>query len=66
MDRYLSIPTIAKALDTPPRTVRRWLSSGRLPGGVRIGRAWRVHEADLRAYLDARRSTPRPSQPPAA
>ena len=53
---YLTVSEVAKRLKVTPLTVRRWLNSGSLAGiqlGDRAG--WRITEADLQAFLDARR-----------
>jgi excisionase family DNA binding protein len=53
---YLTVQEVAERLRVTPLTVRRWLNSGALSGihlGNRAG--WRISEADLSAFLEARR-----------
>jgi excisionase family DNA binding protein len=53
---YLTVNEVAARLKVTPLTVRRWLNAGSLAGiqfGDRAG--WRVTEADLQTFLDARR-----------
>jgi excisionase family DNA binding protein len=45
------IPTAARLLDTPERTIGAWLREGRL-SGVKVGRSWRVRVSDIKALLD--------------
>ncbi len=53
MESLLSIDDAAAALKSHPETVRRFIREGQL-AGVKLGRSWRVREADLRAFVDAR------------
>ena len=46
----LTVEAVAEALQLSPRTIRRLIDAGQLPAH-RIGRAVRVSEADLHAYL---------------
>lgn len=48
---------VAQKLQLHPRTVRRLLTSGELPGKRVGGREWRVSAAALRAYIE----TPAPA-----
>ena len=53
---YLTVSEVATRLKVTPLTVRRWLHAGSLAGiqlGDRAG--WRITEADLQRFLDARR-----------
>jgi excisionase family DNA binding protein len=54
--RLLTVEEVAARLRAQPETVRRWLRAGELrgarPGGKKLG--WRVTEADLRRFLEAR------------
>lgn len=47
---YLRVREIATLLRIDVKTVRRWIAADRLPA-TRVGRDWRVHRADLKAYL---------------
>ena len=55
LPRLLSIPHIAKHLGVCTKTVRRLIQSGELLA-TRVGRAIRVTETDLDAYLARGRS----------
>ena len=50
--RLYSVEELAGILDLHPKTVRRFIREGKLRGS-KIGRSWRVHEADLREYAHA-------------
>lgn len=49
---WLSVPTIAERTDSSESTVRRWITSGRLPA-ARIGGVVRVRAEDLDALFEA-------------
>lgn len=51
--RWLSLHDVAQRTGVTPRTVRRWLRSGLLPGRQLGGRCahWRVEEGELRTRL---------------
>ena len=53
MESLLSIDETAEKLKSHPETVRRFIREGQL-AGVKLGRSWRVREADLRAFVEAR------------
>ncbi len=59
----MAVPTfytpeeVAAQLKVARRTVYTWLSRGQLRGS-RLGNLWRITEADLHAFLDARRNWP--------
>ena len=61
-DQALSISRLAERLDVSGRTARRIIESRQLKAH-RIGRQWRVFEADLQDYLarQANRQTSRQS-----
>jgi excisionase family DNA binding protein len=48
--QFFTIAAVAQRLDFSPRTVHRWIANGELVVH-RIGRAVRVSEADLNAFL---------------
>ncbi|MEP1197930.1 helix-turn-helix domain-containing protein [Tateyamaria sp.] len=50
---YLSVKDVAAVFRIHPKTVRRWIASGRLPA-TRLGRDWRIARADVKALLAAR------------
>jgi len=47
----LTLATVADRLGVAESTVRTWCNSGRLEGFKLNGRAWRVRESALEAYL---------------
>ncbi|MDS4021625.1 MAG: helix-turn-helix domain-containing protein [Candidatus Competibacter sp.] len=49
MNRVFTVQEAAEALRTHPNMIRRLLQQGRL-GGFRLGRAWRITDADLDLY----------------
>jgi len=49
----LSLPTIAEQLDISWWTVRKWIDSGVLKA-VKLGRQYRVEEAELARFLKER------------
>lgn len=49
-DRFLTVAEVAERLRVHPITVRRHIKAGRLRA-VRVGRAVRVRESDLEAYV---------------
>ena len=54
----LTVDQVAKRLKVNEQTVRRWLREGELQGVAFGGRTgWRISEADLQAFWDARRFT---------
>lgn len=52
--QFLTIAAVARRLDTSQRNVHRWIASRGLIVH-RIGRAVRISEADLKAFLRAHR-----------
>ena len=60
MDELLTTEQAAAILQLRPKTIKDWLRAGKLTG-CKMGRLWRVREADLEAFIQAPRS---PSQHP--
>ena len=50
MHQVLTVQEAATVLRTHPNIVRRLLHQGAL-GGFRVGRTWRITEADMDAYM---------------
>lgn len=51
--RFVTVAEVAKRLRVSNMTVYRLVKSGQLPA-VRVGRGYRIPEADLERYLEAR------------
>lgn len=49
-NKLLTPEKTAQILSVSPKTVREWLKSGKLPGN-KIGRLWRINEADLQPFI---------------
>jgi excisionase family DNA binding protein len=58
LPRLLSVDSVAAELDVSTKTVRRWISTERLPTH-RLGRQIRISEADLLAFIAQSRSAAR-------
>ena len=52
MESLLSIEESAEKLGLHPETLRKWLREKRI-SGVKVGRKWKLQEADLRAFVAA-------------
>ena len=50
MARFYTVAQVADLLEVSTRTVRRWIADGDLPVH-RFGRAVRIEETDLRAFI---------------
>lgn len=55
MKEYYTINETAKMLKLAASTIRKYLGNGRLCG-AKIGRAWRISEADIDAFIAANHS----------
>lgn len=53
----LTTAEVAEQLRVHPRTVQRWLLSGRLRATRTGPKVWRIREEDLNAFLEAGRVT---------
>jgi excisionase family DNA binding protein len=51
-EKLLTIPEAAELLQLHPETVRNWIRDGRLPGGMKLGRLWRIRLSALTAWMD--------------
>ncbi len=49
---YLTADQVAEKLQMHPRTVRRLLANGELPGKKVGGKEWRISAAALKAYME--------------
>jgi excisionase family DNA binding protein len=65
MANYLKLMEVAHRLGISERTARRYVQAGEMPS-VYLGRAYRVREEDLEAYLESKRSRAPGSQPAGA
>jgi excisionase family DNA binding protein len=54
MDELLTTEQAAAILQLTPKTIKDWLRAGKLTG-YKMGRLWRVTEADLEALIQASR-----------
>ena len=52
MDKLYSVEDVSKILQVHDNTTRRYIKSGRLKA-VKIGKAYRISETDLKAFLDS-------------
>lgn len=50
---YLSVKEVANLFRVCPKTVRRWIKSGRL-SATRLGRDWRIARTDLKSLAATR------------
>jgi|SRR5690606_5340976 len=57
----LTAEQVAERLQVREETVYDWLKAGRLRG-VKLGRIWRVREADLEAFIRAHLTGPEPDE----
>jgi excisionase family DNA binding protein len=51
--RYLTVAEVAEHLRVSSMTVYRFVRSGQL-AAVQVGRGYRIHESDVRRYLEQR------------
>lgn len=56
MQTFVTVDQVADALNVSPRSVRRWIKTGRLIAH-RFGGAVRIASADLAAFLAAHRDS---------
>lgn len=47
----LKVSEVSNALGVNPKTVRKWINKGMLPG-YRLGSEYRVKESDLEEFLE--------------
>ena len=60
---YLTAEQVADKLQLHPRTVRRLLTNGELPGAKIGTREWRVSAAVLRAFVEGKlQPAPKPEE----
>ena len=50
MQQVFTVSEAATVLRAHPNIIRKLLNAGRL-GGFRVGRAWRITDSDLNAYM---------------
>lgn len=55
IERLYTVEEVAEYLHVQPSTVRFYLRGGQL-GGILMGKAWRVTESDLEAFVAERRA----------
>jgi|SRR5579884_2523539 len=49
--KLLTVPQVADAFQVTSQTIRNWIDQGLLPA-LRVGRAYRIREADVAALLE--------------
>jgi hypothetical protein len=53
-DAYmLSVPDLAAVLNVDVSAARSYLATGKIRGGIHIGKLWRICAGDLRAYFES-------------
>lgn len=52
LPQYLTANEVAERLKMHPKTVLAWIRSGELKA-VRVGKSWRLLEADVLAFIEA-------------
>jgi excisionase family DNA binding protein len=57
-DRYQTVQQLAERLEVAEATVRQWIKTGELRA-IDIGKGWRIADADLTSFLEARETAPR-------
>lgn len=50
-NRYITVSEAAEILCIHPRTVTRFLTTGKLKG-AKVGRSWRLDEKDVRNFFE--------------
>lgn len=53
LGRFFTPAQVAEQLQVSGKTVLRWIEAGELPAH-KLGRQWRIAEADLKRFLHAR------------
>jgi excisionase family DNA binding protein len=63
-NRLYTVGELAEYFRVDPESIRRWLRDGRLIG-INLGRrsGWRIRQADLEAFVEARRTRPGETPP---
>lgn len=51
-EKLLTPEAAAEVLGISPRTLRDWLRAGKIKG-VKVGKAWRIREVDLQAFIES-------------
>jgi excisionase family DNA binding protein len=54
LEELFTVEQAAAILQLTPKTIKDWLRAGKL-AGYKMGRLWRVREADLEALIQASR-----------
>lgn len=57
-DRYQTVQELSDRLEVAEATVRQWIKSGELRA-IDIGKGWRIADADLERFLNARETAQR-------
>jgi excisionase family DNA binding protein len=54
-EQLMSPSDLARYLQVPIETIRKWRSTGVAPAGMKVGRHLRFDRRDVETWLDARR-----------
>ena len=57
-ERFYTVEEMAEVARVSPGAVRYWIRTGRLRG-VKLGRQWRIRQADAEAFLGQGTEAPR-------
>ena len=57
-----TVAELAEELGSAQSTVRDWLNRGDFPGAYKLGRAWRIPRADVRAFIERARCGEEPTR----
>jgi hypothetical protein len=58
LSELIDVPTVARVLRVPVYRARRPLATRTLPGGLKIGRTWRIRPEDLEKWITERVTQP--------
>jgi len=53
--KYLTVKQAADILQVDPRTLRRYLKEGEIPG-IKLGNRWRIDRDDLDEFMKERKN----------
>lgn len=56
-EQWLSVAQVARELGLSKMTIYRMIEGAELPGAVRFGRSYRIHEQSYRTWVAAKLAT---------